>query len=89
MYEQIAYFRRMIAAAKRRTKRNTQRRPTMSPARTKKVWREDRFTIPFSTAGSHQAVRSRIRPFWSIKAEMPVFPHRAMSRRVSMARSRA
>ena len=28
----------------------------MSPARTKKVWREERFTVPRRMAGSHQAV---------------------------------
>ena len=43
-------------------------------------------TWPHREASVHQEVLEIISPRWFMNAEMPVFPHRAMSRRVSIAR---
>ena len=64
-------------------------RPVMSPCLTKNVMSLRRGIWLLITAGSHHGVGWSISPDGLMMALMPVFAHRAMARRVSMALSDA
>ena len=76
-------------ARRRRMKRKVQRRPVMSPCETKNVMSSRSGMLLSITAGSHQGVGWSISPEGAMIADIPVFAHRAMARRVSIALNEA